>query len=127
MTDLPPIPAQLEPFVRVLGPDDAVTFLMTFGGAEMYFAKNPKGRSRLAQVLGIEKAEALAAEAENNPLMPRRIPLGKAWIAQLHHQRGLPVAEIARRLHTTDVTVRKYLAAATGRAPSEDPRQARLF
>lgn len=127
MTGLPPIPAQLEPFVRVLGPDDAVTFLMTFGGAEMYFAKAPKGRSRLAQVLGFEKAEALAAEAESNPSMPRRIPLGKAWIAQLHHQRGLPVAEIARRLHTTDVTVRKYLANRGESTPVEDPRQPRLF
>lgn len=122
MTELPLTPALIEPFVRILGVDDTITFLMTFGGAEIYMPRSPKSRSRLVEVLGREKAEALAAEAEVT-VLPRRVPLAKVWIAQVHHARGLPVAEIARRLHTTDVTVRKYLSPRT----SDDPRQPTLF
>jgi hypothetical protein len=100
-------PAHVEPFVRVLGVDDAIRFLLLFGGAELYLPRSPKGRSRLAQIFGVEKAQALAVAAEH---LPRRIPLAKPWIARVWSSRGLPVAEIARRMHTSDVTVRRYLA-----------------
>lgn len=117
-------PAQVEPFVRVLGTDDAIRFLMTFGGAEMYLPRSPKGRSRLAQAFGRDKAEALAAAAEH---LPRRIPLAKPWIARVWSSRGLPVAEIARRMHTSDVTVRRYLRAAEDGEPSPQTDQLPLF
>ena len=41
MTELPRAPAQIEPIVRALGVDDAVTFLLAFGGAELYIARSP--------------------------------------------------------------------------------------
>jgi len=124
MTGLPPPPAHVEPYVRVLGTDLAVEFLLAFGGAEIYLAAAPKGRSRLAAVIGIEKAAALADTAE---LLPRRVPTAKPWIATVMRAQGLPVAEIARRLHTSDVSVRAWLKKSGRPPPSSDPRQYRLF
>ncbi len=117
-------PAHLAPYVEILGEDLAVEFLLAFGGAELAFFRSPR-RSRLVDVVGAELAAALAARADEYQL-PSRVPTGKIWIAQVLGDRGLPVAEIARRLHTTDVTVRKYLAAGASPAPS-DARQMSLF
>jgi hypothetical protein len=116
-------PANIEPYVRVLGIDGAIEFLLTFGGAELYLAKDPKGRSKLAGLVGIDKAAALAQAAE---YLPRRVPVAKPWIALVWKSKGLPVAEIARRLHTTDVSVRRWLKAGPPTA-YVDPRQMPLF
>lgn len=115
-------PAQIEPFVRVLGIDDTIKFIEEFGGVEIYIARNPTARSRIVKLLGREKAEALARLAEAGE-WPARIPLVKPWVAAVLKARGLPVSDIARILRTTDVTVRKYLSPA----PEADPRQPRLF
>lgn len=116
-------PAQVQPYVEVLGVDGAVEFLLTFGGAELYVAANPKGRGKVERIFGMDKAAALAAMVER---LPRRVPTAKPWIAQVLRTRGLPVAEIARRLHATDVSVRAWLRKADlGDAP--DTRQLRLF
>lgn len=122
---IPEPPAQLEPYVRVLGVEDAVRFFLTFGGAEMYLAVDPR-RSKLAEVMGVDKARALADEDAQRGL-PRRVPLGKPWVAQVLKSSGLPVAEIARRMHATDVTVRKWLKAQPRRTGANDPRQSSLF
>lgn len=98
-------PAHIEPFIRVLGTDEGIRFLLRFGGAELYLTTNPKGRSELAVEFGLEIATQLAQAAHG---LPRRIPVAKEWIAAVWHSRGLSDAEIARRLHTTDVTVRKW-------------------
>lgn len=122
MTTLPRPPAHVEPFVRVLGVDDTVTLLSELGGAAIYMGHNPTTRSRLVQLLGRDKAEALVSLVQSGE-WPARIPLAKAWVAQVLHARGLPVLEIARILRTTDVTVRKYLNPV----PAGDPRQPRLL
>jgi hypothetical protein len=101
-----PPPANLEPYVRVLGEELAIRFLSEFGGAELYFSKRPQERSRIAALVGEEKAIALAVASER---LPKRIPLGKRWIAQVYKARGLSTAEIARRLRATDVAVRGWL------------------
>ncbi len=120
---LPPPPAHVAPYVRVLGIDGAVEFLLTFGGSEVYWPANAKGRSRVAEHLGRRRAEALAAEIGT---LKSRVPTAKPWIASVWHAKGLPVAEIARRLHVTDVTVRAW-KRAQGSTRNPDPRQMRLF
>ena len=126
--DEPQPPAHVAPFVEVLGVDRAIGFLLRFGGAELYLTTTPKGRSALAQEFGLETAVALAQAAEH---MPRRIPLAKEWIAAVWSYRGLPDAEIARRLHVTDVTVRTWRNKAPTRGQkkprSADPRQLPLI
>lgn len=125
MTDYPAPPAHIAPYVEVLGPKGAMDFLLTFGGGEVYLTANPKGRSRLAEAVGIEKAAALAEVLAN---MKVRVPTAKPWIALCMRTEGKPVAEIARQLHTADVSVRRWLKAdGEGATKPVDPRQMRLF
>jgi hypothetical protein len=127
MTEGPRPPAQIEPIVRALGVDDAVTYLMAFGGAELYLAKTPGARSRVVELLGRDKAEALALAAEDAPYWPRRVPLAKQWLAGVLRAKGLPNAEIARKLRVSEETVRRLLAAEPKAALQDDPRQPRLL
>ena len=54
----------------------------------------------------------LAVAAEANRLHPR-IPLAPEWLAQALFAKGLPIAEISRRLHKSDTAVRRYISAET--------------
>lgn len=122
MTDPRP-PAHVAPYVEALGRDRAIRFLLEFGGAELYIAASPKGRSGMISVIGPDGAAALAAIAHR---LPKRVPTAKPWIALCLRAQGLSVAGIARQLHTSDVSVRKWLK----RQPQgawEDPRQMRLL
>lgn len=121
---LPEPPAHVAPFVEAVGAEAAVALLLRFGGAEMHVAGRPRKRSRLVAAVGPEAAARLAAVAHR---LPRRWPLAKPWLACCLHAQGLPVAEIARRLHASDVAVRGYLKrdGRSGRDP--DPRQLPLL
>lgn len=123
MTDAPPPPAHIEPYVRVLGVDGAVEFFLCFGGSELYLSANPKGRSALVEKVGRRKAAELGAAVGH---LKVRIPTTKPWIAQVLKSRGLPVAEIARRLHMSDVAVRRWLKGG-GRAVLRESFQPDLF
>lgn len=96
--------AQVEPYVDVLGLDGAIEFLLAFGGAEISLSVNPTPKSKVAQLVGRRKAIALARK----PGLPRRVPTARKWLAAAMISKGLPVNEIARRLHVTDVAVRKW-------------------
>lgn len=120
-TEFPKPPAHVEPFVRVLGVDEALEFLLEFGGASLHFSERPQDRSRVVQAIGREATIALAGCA-----LPVRIPTAKPWIAQVLRTKGLPVSEIARRLHSSDVAVRGWLKQSPA-AKREDTRQFRLF
>lgn len=114
---IPRPPAHVQPYVDALGAATAVEFLLHFGGAELYIPKDPKGGSKLVEVLGMPAARALSALADR-VILPRRVPIPKAWLARyLFQTAGLSQAEIARRLHWTDVSVRKALADADDLSP----------
>lgn len=116
-------PAHIAKYVEVLGEEEAVRFLLRFGGSELYRPQSPKYRSALVKEFGQDVAKRLGQETGH--LSPR-VPLAKNWLARVLHTKGLPVAEIARTLHVTDVTVRGYLNTARVRPPP-DPRQDTLF
>ncbi len=115
----PPPPAQVRAFVDVLGVDGAVAFLLEFGGAELYLSTKPRPSGRLARAIGVEKAARLASHGAH---IPRRIPTAKPWIAKVLRARGLSVADIARRLHVSDVSVRGWLKDADGDDGKPDPQ-----
>ncbi|HFQ15871.1 MAG TPA: helix-turn-helix domain-containing protein [Rhodobacteraceae bacterium] len=104
----PPPPAQVAVYADVIGPARTVDFLLAFGGAEMAIPKSPGKNSMLAHVVGIENARKLSANAHR---LPKRVPLAKKWLTQSLAMQGLPVAQIARTLRTSDVSVRKWLKA----------------
>jgi len=116
MTNLPRPPAHLEAYVRILGNEGAITFLLNYGGGELYIPRNPVIGSPLVTLLGMESAQALGVAADR---LPKRVPTGKPWIARVLHTQGLSATQIARTLHASDVSVRKWL-----KAPERpDPRQ----
>lgn len=104
----PRAPAHVQPFVDALGLDDAVRFLLHFGGAELTISPNPRD-GELVEVLGLDGARALADLAART-VLPRRIPTAKPWLARLLKSEGLSHAKIARKLHVSDVAVRRYVA-----------------
>lgn len=129
MTSYPRPPAHIEPYVRVLGVQVAIEVLLTFGGGEIYLTSNPKRRARLVDIIGAEKATELS---EVIGRLKVRIPLAKPWIACCMKADGLSVAEISRRLHAADNTVRRWFAHGDSESPEsdangKDPRQMSLF
>jgi len=102
----PKPPAQVAPFVDILGPELTLQLLLRFGGAELYIPQNPTGRSRLETLIGRDKIKALA---QSDHLLRRRVPLANPWVAACLHFQGIATNEIARKLRITDVTVRRYL------------------
>ena len=110
MKDLnPPMPrptAQVAPYMEALGSELVVEFLLQFGGAELYLAESPKGRSELEALVGPQKAKALA----NHPSIGQyaRVPLAKPWLASVLRWQGHSNAVIARKLHVSDVSVRRW-------------------
>lgn len=112
-----PVPAHLRVFVDVLGADQAVAFLLKFGGGVSYFSESPQERSPIASFAGVDNARALARALGSGSV---RIPTGKPFIARYYRDMGWKVTAIARQLHVTDVTVRSMLRTA-------DSRQLALF
>ena len=130
MTDVPqPLyprpPAHVAPFVEVLGVDLAIEYFIEFGGTPVYLAKNPAGRSEVEALIG---AEAVRALRDHPYQLPARCPLPKKWMAQVLYAKGLPVLQIARKLKTTDVAVRRNIAdIRSDRANRRADRQLNLF
>ncbi|GAB1381367.1 helix-turn-helix domain-containing protein [Pararhodobacter aggregans] len=123
MSNRPRPPAHVEPYVRILGYEGAVAFILEFGGAEIYLpmTRTAAARSPVAQHLGVDAVIALATAG-----LPRRVPTAKPWLARVFWSEELRVQEIARRLHVTDVTVRKWLGDDAG-SRRADERQLPLF
>ena len=119
---VPRPPAHVEPYVRILGLDGAIEFLLAFGGSERHVARDPKRRADSAAVIGADGAAALAEAAM---ALPRRHPLAKPWMAQVFHARGLSVNEIARKVRVSNVSVRSYLEVDRQKRPP--PSQPDLF
>jgi len=123
VSNRPRPPAHVEPYVRILGYEGAVAFILEFGGAEIYLpmTRTAAARSPVAQHLGVDAVIALAIAG-----LPRRVPTAKPWLARVFWSEELRVQEIARKLHVTDVTVRKWLGDGTGHCRCDD-RQLPLF
>ncbi|WP_439523196.1 helix-turn-helix domain-containing protein [Marivita sp.] len=110
------VPAHVRPYVDALGVDDAVTFLLRFGGGDLHIGQRPNVRNPVAKVMGLEKAEALAAVSHR---LPRRVPTSKPWLCQVLRSKGFTVTEIARKMHLTETTVRRHLKGPDGHDPNQ--------
>lgn len=78
LTNCPKPPADLEPYVEVLGPELAVMFFLRFGGSEVYCSNRPGRNGRLQALIGPANVRALAAVSHR---LQRRVPLGNARVA----------------------------------------------
>lgn len=109
--------------MRILGVEGAITFLLTYGGAELYIPRRARPGAPLVDLLGMEAAEALGLAADR---LSKRVPTAKPWIARVWAAQGLRASEIARRLHVSDVAVRGWIKSDRPAAPA-DTRQPRLL
>lgn len=100
--------AQVEPYVKALGPELAVIFLLHYGGAELFIRTRACDGAEYADLVGGDGARALAEHADK---MQRRVPLAKAWLTAMLDWQGYSVTEIARKLRVSDTSVRNMLKA----------------
>lgn len=98
--------AQVEPYVRALAPELAVTFLLHYGGAELYVRRDRFDAAEYLPLIGDEGARSLANYAHK---MQKRVPLAKTWMTLMLDWQGHSVTEIARKLRVSDVSVRRML------------------
>ncbi len=132
MTDALRPPAHIAMIIDALGQERAIRFLLEFGGAQLTVSRRPTGRSRIVDAIGVDGAASISEIAD---ALPRRIPTAKPWIARVWEAGGMPVDEISRRLHVSNVAVNRWLKdprmgeRLPGRPRKEttDPRQLRLF
>lgn len=105
---MPRASAQVAPYVECLGAELAVQFLLRFGGAELYIPASPGAGSSVCALVG---AEATARMANHHRIgrHVQRVPLARRWLALMLHWQGHSIAQIARTLRATDVTVRSYV------------------
>jgi hypothetical protein len=126
VTEYPRPPANIEPYVRALGLERAVAFLLAFGGAPGYFSARPTAGSKIAEVIGADGVQALAETLGKGQW---KIPTAKPWIAQVRDAQGVSIFAIARELHVVEDTARKWVhrgrKAARDGAP--ETRQMSLF
>lgn len=99
-------PAHIAPIVEIFGQDDAVEFLLEHGGGYLYFSDNPTARNPVAKRFGRDKAVALGRVYGRRNM---RVPLAKDWVMRVLASRGVGTHEIAKRLHVSDVTVRRAI------------------
>ena len=102
------VPAHIQPYVTAVGIEKAVTYLLAFGGSYVYLSDNPQDRSPVVEAVCSDAAIAIATQIGAGEA--RRCPLGKPFIAaHLKYNKGLTINAIARQMHATDVTVRRWL------------------
>lgn len=107
------VPAHIQPYVTAIGIEKTVRFLLAFGGSYVYLSERPQDRSPVAQEIGKDAAIALAKQIGSGALS---VPTAKPFIAShFKYNDGLTTNEIARRLHTTHFTVRKWVSAGETR------------
>jgi hypothetical protein len=106
-------PANLEPYVAVLGPDLAIDFLLRFGGARLYVPSQPGGRSAAEKMIGAERLRLLSLRLGER--LTHRVPIGNRWIVAALAARGASVGDIARTVRVTDVSVIKWLRLSAER------------
>lgn len=105
-----PLPtAQVQVYVDVFGIELTVEFLLAFGGAELQMGNGNRVHGQLAKLVGVDRALALYEKSQESNRMQTRVPLAKPWVAKCLYAQGASKAAIARKLHVSDVSVRKWL------------------
>lgn len=107
------IPANVRPYVEALGVDDAVRFLLKFGGSEIYLpsgepCKRNGEDSMAVRLIGAEKVMALSEQLGGGYF---KVPLANRWIGETLYMNGRKCAEIARMVRADVSTVSRWINA----------------
>lgn len=101
-----PVPAQLAPYVEVLGTAAAVALFLALGGSQIYLPKRSSKRTLAAKTIGADKVEALAGALGHGYI---KVPLARKWVAEVLRAGGKSDNEIARMVRADVATVRRWL------------------
>ncbi len=127
------LPARLAEIAGVIGLEGALLIARARGGARLSIPSRVTPESPVAQIVGLERAQALSAYyTSGHTSQEIEIPLGPTG-ARAEHVRaiwrlldeGVSSEEIARRLRIASRTVRRHKARSGGR--TRDRRQSELF
>lgn len=105
------VPANLRPWVEVLGADQAAELFLALGGAEICLSRRPRD-SMLARLVGADKAAALGLALGHGYV---KVPLARRFVAARLVAGGASVAAAARRVRADEATVRRWLGPAESR------------
>jgi hypothetical protein len=108
MADQPP-PPEIAHYVAAIGAAATLVLLEVYGGTRLYVPSDERGIASLGQVIGMAAAREVSRMAPGDTI---RIPLAKAWRAQIYRAQGMTYVAIAKKLGCNDTTVWKYLRAA---------------
>ena len=95
--------------MNLIGQEMTLRLIELHGGTQLFIPKLQRADAghRLARELSPEAERVLVEAFANSNL---KVPLCKAWRAQLYREGGMTIREIARRLGCTERGVARYLA-----------------
>ncbi|PYE86894.1 helix-turn-helix domain containing protein [Phyllobacterium leguminum] len=102
---IPKIPANVAPYVKALGADEAMRLFLSIGGSCIYLPATSTERSVAARTIGEHNVECLAREIGPGYI---KIPLARKWVAATMKAKGASHNEIARTLRADVATVRRW-------------------
>jgi hypothetical protein len=112
------VPANLAPYVEVLGTERAVALFLELGGSQIYLAgRRSSERTLAARIIGADQVTRLAAALGDSYI---KVPLARRWVARVLREDGKSDNEIARMVRADVATVRRWLG------PKPDPSQLSL-
>lgn len=104
-----PPPAELAYLTDTIGARATHALIDHLGGTRIHIPKSVSRTSRLAQVVGVDAAQALSAWRGGEDL---KVPLARHWRIRVRRAMGDSYAEIALRLRITEKAVHDNLHAA---------------
>ena len=105
------VPANLRPYVKVLGVENAVRFFLTLGGSQVYLARSRTQGGMVTEIVGEANVIKLCDEMVNAEGQYVKVPLARRWIAEVMYLDGKNANEIARTVRADVSTVRRWLDA----------------
>lgn len=100
-------PANIEPYVDVLGEIGAAQLFLKLGGSRINLPMAyTQAESLLVNIVGSEKALALGKRIGWGYI---KVPIASRWIAEILYRNGASVADIARKVRCDESTVHRWL------------------
>lgn len=118
MSDLPPVTREVAPLVAKIGAEATLALVERWGGLRLYVPSPASPDGELWRVVGEDAARYLAHRYGREQI---KVPLARNWRILVYHARGLPQAQVARRVGVIERTVERVLSRAkSGRSVQMD-------
>jgi hypothetical protein len=120
-----PIAAHLLPYIEAIGLDNAAALFFAMGGAPAYLPATPRDDSEIVRAIGSDNVIKLSKHLGAGHIA--RVPNDATFLTRYLASQGMSVLAIARKMHCTDVTVRKRLVDPHQFPPERQVSRKRLI